>query len=482
MNTAGINLQDHDSCYRALIARDRRFDGIFFVGVSTTGIYCRPICPAKTPKQDRCTFYPSAAAAERAGFRPCLRCRPELAPGSARVDAVSRLASVVASRIEETGLADQSLAELATELGVSDRHLRRAVEMEFGASPVQLAQTQRLLLAKRLLTDTRLTATEVAFASGFASLRRFNALFKERYRMCPTDLRKRRGRDTGQGVMFFEMAYRPPLDWASLLSFLAARATCGVEIIEENRYSRTVSLGGHAGWITAEPAPSRHVLRIEVSTALAPVIRSVISRVKRLFDLSADPCRIAAALGELAETGPGLRVPGAFDGFSLAVRAILGQQVSVKAASTLAGRFASAFGAKIETPYSGLTYLEPSTHDIAQTKVQELATIGVMPPRAGAIVELARAVEEKTLRLEPGGDIPDTIARLKSLPGIGEWTAQYIAMRALGWPDAFPHSDLGILRALGETSPKRVLEIAEAWRPWRSYAAMHLWKRLEEGR
>jgi len=473
---------DAEVCYQALLTRDARFDGAFFVGVATTRIYCRPVCPAKTPRRENCTFYPSAAAAERAGYRPCLRCRPELAPGNAQIDAVSRLAAAAASRIEDGALTEGSVGELAAELGVSDRHLRRVIESEFGVSPIELAQTQRLLLAKRLLTDTSLPVTEVAFASGFSSLRRFNALFRERYRLNPTDLRRARALALPPERLLCEVAYRPPLDWAALLEFLAARSARGVEVIDGDRYLRTVAVGKHRGWIAVEPSTKKHTLRVELSASLVPALLPALARVKRLFDLAAEPRQIAAHLGPVAAARPGIRVPGAIDGFELAARAILGQQISVRAATTLAGRFAAAFGEPIETPFETLTHLAPTAERVAGANGEEIATLGIVASRASSLLALAKAVAEQRVRLEPGADVAETMARLKAVPGIGEWTAQYVAMRALTWPDAFPHTDLGIVKALGERDPKRALQIAEAWRPWRSYAAMHLWKSLERTR
>ena len=325
-----------DNCYQALLAHDARFDGLFFVGVRSTGIYCRPVCPSRAPRRAVCRFFPSAAAAERAGFRPCLRCRPELAPGLARVDAVSRLALDAASRIEDGALSERSVTDLAAELGISARHLRRVIESVYGVSPIELAQTQRLLLAKRLLTDTNLPVTEVAFASGFSSLRRFNALFKSRYRLNPTDLRRTRLTSVPQ-TLWCELPYRQPLDWQSLRDFLVGRASGGVECLAEGRYVRTVQLGGHRGWIAAAPAEHKPVMRVEVSASLAPVLLPVLSRVKRLFDLAADPQQIADRLGPLAVAYPGLRVPCAFDGFEMAVRAILGQQISVESGNDPGG-------------------------------------------------------------------------------------------------------------------------------------------------
>jgi AraC family transcriptional regulator of adaptative response / DNA-3-methyladenine glycosylase II len=470
---------DAEICYQALLSHDARFDGAFFVGVATTGIYCRTVCPARTPRRESCTFHPSAAAAERAGYRPCLRCRPELAPGNARIDAISRLAAAAASRIEDGALTERSVAELAAEMGVSDRHLRRVIESEFGVSPIELAQTQRLLLAKRLLTDTDLPITEVAFASGFSSLRRFNALFKERYRLNPTDLRRTRVSAIPRETLLCEVAYRPPLDWEALLAFLAARAVRGVEAIDGDRYLRTVAFGKCRGWIGVEPSPKKHALRVELSASLVPALLPVLARVKRLFDLAAEPGQIAAHLGTLASARPGLRVPGAFDGFELALRAILGQQISVPAATTLAARFAAAFGEPIQTPFEALTLLCPTAEWVARARPEEIVSLGIVARRANSIQALAEASASGKIVFEPEAAPRATMARLTTLPGIGEWTAQYVAMRALSWPDAFPHTDLGIRKALGESDPKRVLQIAEAWRPWRAYAAMHLWKSLE---
>jgi AraC family transcriptional regulator of adaptative response / DNA-3-methyladenine glycosylase II len=469
-----------DICYHAMLAHDARFDGLFFVGVRTTGIYCRPICTARTPHLDNCRFYRSAAAAERAGHRPCLRCRPELAPGNARVDALDRLAADIAGRIEDGALTDRTVTELAAEVGISARHLRRVVETGFGVSPIELAQTQRLLLAKRLLTDTHLPITEIAFASGFASVRRFNALFKARYRLNPTDLRRLNSATLPAETLICELAYRPPLDWVSIRNFLVSRASGGVECLDGERYVRTARVGKHQGWLAVESCPDKPMLRVEVSVSLAPVLLPTLARVKRLFDLNADPHQIADRLGSLAAANPGLRMPCAFDGFEMAVRAILGQQISVKAATTLAGRFAAAFGEPLKTPFPLLTHLAPTPESVAGLEVEQLTALGIVTARARSILALAHAVGDGSIALQPGANVETTLARLQVLPGIGEWTAQYIAMRALAWPDAFPHTDLGVLKAMGETNPKRVLEYAEQWRPWRAYATMQLWKLLEE--
>ena len=471
-----------DHCYRALQSKDSRFDGKFFVGVSSTGIYCRPVCTAKTPMRTRCTFFPSAAAAEGAGYRPCLRCRPELAPGNACVDAPQRIAHSAASLIDDGFLEEQDLAKLAERLGVTDRHLRRVFQAEFGVAPVGYAQTQRLLLAKRLLTDTALTVTDIALASGFGSVRRFNALFQARYRMQPNRLRHDpvAGADQpGNAGMRFELAYRPPLAWDTLLAFLAHRAVLGVESVDGDEYRRTVAIthGGvlHRGWVAVRPARRRATLRVSVSPELAKVVPPVLARIKRLFDLACDPHVVAAQLGPLADAHPGLRVPGAFDGFEMAVRAILGQQVTVKAATTLSGRIARNFGTELVTPWNELTHTFPSAATVAALTVDDVARHGIIASRSRSILALAAQIADGTLALAPGVDVDRTMAMLRELPGIGEWTAQYIAMRALAWPDAFPHTDLGVMKALGEKSPKRVLARAEPWQPWRAYAVMHLW-------
>ncbi|MCC7483469.1 MAG: helix-turn-helix domain-containing protein [Burkholderiales bacterium] len=472
-----------DHCYQALTARDPRFDGRFFVGVSSTGIYCRPVCTVRVPKRQNCTFYPSAAAAELAGYRPCLRCRPELAPGNAAIDASARLAQQAASLIEDGLLAEVSVEALAARLGVTGRHVRRVFAAEFGVSPVQFAQTQRLLLAKRLLHDSALPATEVALASGFGSVRRFNALFKQRYRLTPGALRRAPVTPSRGDALGFELAYRPPLDWDGVCGFLGARAIEGVEAIERGAYVRSIAVGSGAtscrGWLAVAPAAGRPALRVALSPSLARGVSVLLARVKKVFDLALDPQAIAVALGPLARGRPGLRLPGAFDGFEVAVRAVLGQQITVEAARTLAGRFVAAFGEPVDTPFAGIRYLFPGAQRIAGLTPPEIARHGVIAARARSIIALARSVAAGELTLSPGAPVNDTLARLRAVPGVGDWTAQYIAMRALSWPDAFPASDHGVLKALKEKNPRRALARAEGWRPWRAYAVIHLWKSLE---
>ena len=474
---------DPDVCYQALRSRDARFDGCFFVGVATTGIYCRPVCPVQTPRRQSCTFYPSAAAAESAGFRPCLRCRPELAPGSSSIEANARLARRAASLIEDAIPDGLHVSGLASRLGVTDRHLRRVFRAELGASPIRFAQTHRLLIAKRLLTDTGLPIIDVAFSSGFSSVRRFNAAMKEHYRMAPSFLRRKTIDGHGPTVVTLELGYRPPYAWEELIGFLRTRAIEGVDSVSDGRYRRSVHIqaGGrsHCGWIDVSHNPQSRSLSVRLDGALTKVIPQVLARTKRLFDLSAHPAAIAGALGALAEERPGLRVPGAFDGFETLVRAILGQQITVKAAGTLTGRLAEAFGSPVQSPFPEIYRLFPTPERIAACDISEIGELGIVSRRAKLVVTVARALGDGSLCLDPGVDVDETLNTLMKLPGIGAWTAQYVAMRVLAWPDAFPHTDYGVMKALNETNPVRVLAAAEKWRPWRAYAAMHLWTGLK---
>jgi AraC family transcriptional regulator of adaptative response / DNA-3-methyladenine glycosylase II len=471
---------DSDACYRALAAHDTRFDGRFYVGVASTGIYCRPICNVRMPRRENCRFFPSAAAAEVAGYRPCLRCRPELAPGHASVDASARLARGAVNLIENGVMDEGGIETLAARVGVTSRHLRRIFETEYGVSPVEYAQTQRLLLAKRLLTDTALPVTEVALASGFASVRRFNDLFRTRYRMAPSRLRKERAGGTLPASLVFLLAYRAPYDWSAIHDFLARRAVAGIESVTEGGYARTVSIRhrgtAHAGRIDVRHLPRKSALEVSVAATLAPVVPALLSRVKQAFDLACDPVPVALALGPLAARHPGLRVPGTFDGFELAVRAIVGQQVSVRGARTVLGRLVSAFGTPLLPAEGALTHLFPVPAALAAAPVAELARIGLTGARARAIIALAQAMANGALVLEPEADVDATVARLLGLPGVGAWTAQYVAMRALRWPDAFPAGDLVVRRMLGAPRPAQALEKARQWQPWRAYAVMHLWR------
>lgn len=469
-------LLNPDACYRALAARDPRFDGHFFVGVRSTGVYCRPVCTVRLPRRVNCRFYPSAPAAERDGHRPCLRCRPELAPGFAAVDASGRIVQAAVTLMDDGFLEDRSLERLAGRIGVTSRHLRRVFEAELGVSPVEYAQTQRLLLAKRLLTDTTLPVTDVAFASGFSSVRRLNALFNERYRMPPSRLRSERApqRDT----LSFAVAYRPPYAWDAMLAFLGNRAMAGVERCENGRFRRVLALSHrgtrHVGWVEVASMRGRTALSVQVSRSLSHVVPQVLARVRHVFDIACDPSQITRALGPLAAASPGLRVPGAFDGLEIGVRAITGQQVSVRAMATLMGRIAARFGTPVEHAPAGLTFAFPAAEALAAAPADDVAALGMPNARARTIVALARAVADG-LDISPHADTEATLGALQRIPGIGPWTAQYIALRGLAWPDAFLPTDLGVRHALDETSEKRILAHAERWRPWRAYAVIHLW-------
>ena len=455
---------DAAACTRALRARDARFDGVFFVGVTSTGIYCRPVCPAKVSYPDRRRFYDSAAAAEVAGYRPCLRCRPELAPGKSPVEAVPRLAANAARRIEAGGLNGSSVGTLATELGVSERHLRRALERAYGVSPLELAQTHRLLLAKRLLADTTLSVTRIAFASGFQSLRRFNALFQERYRLSPRELRRPDPEKSGTSAgVRLSLAYRAPFNWERILDTLRREALPGVELIEGLRYTRTVALDGRVGVISVEDVPPKKHLAIELSPSLLPVLMPLLARLRHLFDLDAEPAAIdahltAGGLGASVRRHPGLRLLGSIDGFEVVFRALAGES---------AGRVVRELGNSMVGGGDGLTHLAPTARRIAKGGIEALERYGVGKKRGGLLVRVAEEVAAGRLVLERSGEVEMISRALRQLPGMDEELVTLIATRALGWPDAFPSSDPRATRA-------------EQWRPWRAYGSMHL--RMEEVR
>ncbi|MGK2963724.1 MAG: DNA-3-methyladenine glycosylase 2 family protein [Gemmatimonadaceae bacterium] len=477
---------DSEAFYSALVSRDPRFDGVFYVAVTSTGIYCRPVCTARTPRATNCRFFGSRELAEKSGFRPCLRCRPELAPGNAPVDDGGRIAGLIAQRIDEGMLDDGAgLERIATQFGWSSRQIRRILRRQLGVSPIELALTRRLLLAKQLLTETRLPITEVAVASGFSSLRRFNDAFSRRYSMPPTRFRKGVGDSASPsagGTFTLQLGYRAPFDWEGLLSLIGARAMAGVEAVTGSEYLRTVELGPHRGWIRVGDLAERRTLQVELTHSLTPALPVLLGRLRNLFDLSARPDVIAAhlasdpVLSRSVAASPGLRVPGAFDGFELAVRAILGQQVSVKAATTLAGRFAEAFGQPIATPYGELRRLSPLPATVAAASLSDITSLGITGPRAASIKTLAEEISSGRLRLDPGTDHQVAADQLVSLPGIGPWTASYVAMRALRSPDAFPAGDLIIRKNLGGVTAARAEEMSLAWSPWRSYATLHLWR------
>lgn len=500
-----ISPPSDDACYLALKAHDARFDGHFFTGVTSTGVYCRPVCRVRTPKRENCQFFLLAAQAESAGFRPCMRCRPELAPANAGLalapawsseDASAILARQAAQLLDSTSQWSEgpvSMAQLAGKLGVSERHVRRIFEGYFGVSPLQYLQTRRLLTAKQLLTDTRLPVTQVAFLSGFASVRRFNAAFVEHYRLQPRDLRKTEGAgktpsaQVTHGSLTLRASYRPPYDVSAMLQFFARRSIDGVETVDVDAgvYARTLDWD-HAGqtlrgWISLRFVPERLHVVFEVSESLAPVLPALMGRLRALLDLDADPQAIDAVLGTSFPGRAGLRVPGTLNGFELGVRAILGQQITVQAARTLTTRVVQTLGTSIETPWAALTHTFPSAATMASVAPEVLGALGIVRQRQAAILALARAVSQG-LALQPGAPVADTMAALQALPGIGPWTAHYIAMRALRWTDAFPSGDVALHKALGVQAHRNPALAAESasqmWRPWRSYAVIRAWSTL----
>ena len=476
-----VDAMNSQQFYNALIARDRRFDGVFFVGVTTTKVYCRPICPSRRPQIQNCEFFRLAAAAEVAGYRPCLRCRPELAPGNAPIDAEQRIVGAALRYLDRLEEANQTVPELAEAFHISDRHFRRLLTKRLGVTPIQLMQTRRLLLAKQLLTDTNLTVNNVALASGFKSLRRFNGLFKERYRLSPTKLRSGSKKlSPSDSECTFRLSYRPPFCWKTTLRYFGRRYYRGAEFVSENQYVRTVRIGALSGWLEVDNDPESDSLKINVAPELLPALLPLAARLRRLFDLDAVPDRIAATLGPLAAANPGVRVPGAFDAFEVAMRAVLGQQISVAGATTIAGRIVERFGEKFGGPFKDLSFIAPTAAQIAAVSVNDLRKVGLTEARATTLIALAKAVAQGKINFLNLISWEDAIKQLTEVPGIGSWTAGYIAMRVLGWPDAFPHQDLGLQKALSVKKATEALAISEQWRPWRAYAAMHLWNSLEE--
>jgi len=484
---------ENTAYYSAFKAKDTRFDGRFFVGISSTGIYCRPVCRAKLPKPENCTFYESAAEAEKAGYRPCLLCRPELAPGIKLPDAENSLACRAAKILEDNFSTEHSLKQVSERLGCTDRHLRRVFMAEYNVSPLQYLQTRRLLLAKNLLSDTTLSVLEIALISGFGSLRRFNETFKKQYRLTPTMLRRESLRKTksDHDTITLTLGYRPPYQWEPMLDFLALRAIPGVELIRDGAYMRVVHIMTEKhehiyGWICIRHLPQRNALSVTIKTTLLPVLSQILARIRHLFDLHCDPDAIYEILASMNSIHPGfciagLRLPGCFDTFEMMVRAVLGQQISVKAARTLAERLVVSFGKPVETGIEGLTHSFPSAADlIALDKpIRDcLGPLGVTGKRADAILELARLCIRDQSELSSYIEPEQVIQKLQNISGIGEWTARYIAMRALSAPDTFLHTDYGVKKALSPRTSQEILALAESWHPWRSYATMNLWNSL----
>jgi AraC family transcriptional regulator of adaptative response / DNA-3-methyladenine glycosylase II len=476
---------DPDVCYRALQTRDARFDGRFFTAVTSTGIYCRPICPARTPMRKHCRFFMSAAAAQQAGFRACLRCRPETAPQLPAWRGTASTVSRAMARIAEGALDGPraSVERLADSLGVGERQLRRLFDQYIGASPLAVAQTRRVLFAKQLLHETRLPMASVAMAAGFGSIRRFNDTFLALYKRPPSQLRRRSVTASSAAPLVLRLAYRPPLDWNALLAFFTPRAIPGVEEVRDGIYRRIVRVDDHVAVVAVSHMPARNALQVEIACDHVTALPIIASRLRRIFDLDADTEAIAAhlsrdrTLAPIVRRQPGLRTPGGWDAFEVAVRAILGQQISVAAARGLAAKLVALSTRPPALGDATLTHAFPTAQQLAAA---DLSTLGMPAARRAALISLARAAVAQPNLFEAANTLEESIARLRSIPGIGEWTAQYIALRGLHHPDAFPASDIGILRNARQLfgtklSPAHLLARSEQWRPWRGYAAQHLW-------
>jgi AraC family transcriptional regulator of adaptative response / DNA-3-methyladenine glycosylase II len=473
---------DADACYRALLTRDARFDGRFFVAVTTTGIYCRPVCPATTAKRNHCRFFPSAAAAALAGFRPCLRCRPETAPEHPAWHGTSSTVSRALALISAGELDGHANVErLAARLGVGERHLRRLFDKHLGASPVAVAQTRRVLFAKQLIHETSLKMGDIAFAAGFGSVRRFNETFQSLYGKPPSALRRRSATMPEAGVTV-RLRYRPPYDWHAMLAFLGARALAGVERVEDCRYLRTFREDGELGSVEVSHLPASASLAVTIRGGAVRALPRVVHRVRRVFDLGADTAAIGAHLASdpllapLVRARPGLRVAGGWDGFELGVRAVLGQQVSLAAARTLGSKLCVIAG-EAALAGSALTRLFPTAEALTRA---DLAGLGVPRARLATLKALARAALADPALFEPGASVAETVARLMEIPGVGVWTAEYVALRAAREPDAFPLGDRGLERGfslvLGRSvESSELVRRSARWRPFRAYAAEHLW-------
>lgn len=477
---------------RARLSRDARFDGQFFVGVKTTGIYCRPICPANSPKRENINFYPTAAAASEAGYRPCLRCRPECAPGTPAWHGTSTTVRRGLRLIAGGALDDGNVEKLADRLGVTSRHLRRLFNKHLGASPLAVAHTQRLHFAKRLIDQTDLPLAEIAIAAGYGSVRRFNDAFKNTYGRPPREIRRRGRQDEAiidSSSLSVNLSYRKPFDWPRMLTFMRDRAIPGVESVTDTCYRRTISVNGRTGIIEVRQDTSADNLVLNVHGVETTGLFLVVQRTRELFDLDAPIADIRRVLGHdkmlksCLKVRPGIRVPGAWSGFELTVRAILGQQVSVKAATTLSGRIVERYGHRLDADLvahkhvTGLTHLFPTPEQLMRVRFNDMGIVGA---RIETIRHVARAAVDGQLKFDAAQDPDAFYEQIRLLRGIGDWTAQYVAMRALKHPDAFPSSDLGLLRAFDVSGrdrlkPAALAAMAEEWRPWRAYAALLLW-------
>jgi AraC family transcriptional regulator, regulatory protein of adaptative response / DNA-3-methyladenine glycosylase II len=467
-------------CSQARITRDARFDGKFFIGVRTSGVYCRSICPAPPAKEKNVLYFPTAAAAAEAGFRPCLRCRPECSPGTPAWLGTPNTVSRALRLISESGLEEGGVEALAERLGVGSRHLRRLFLQHLGATPSAVAKTRQMHFAKKLIDETNLRMSDVALASGFGCVRRFNAGIRKVYHRTPSQIRRlaRQRMVQAENQYVFRLRFRPPYDWKGMLAFLAARAMPGVEAVVNGIYRRSISSNGNDGYFEVSMDEGSSVLVVRLQFGDPRSLFFITERIRTMFDLNADWAAIVQSLrtdpvlAPYVDSGPGLRVPGCWNGFELATRAILGQQITVKGATLLAGRIVSRFGGRFSSA-DGLTHLFPAPEVLADAK---LTSIGLTGARAETIRALARAVCDGQINFESVLDSEALLNRLCEIPGIGKWTAQYVAMRALGEPDAFPSGDLGLLRAMALGTSRELEHRAEAWRPWRAYAAMYLWK------
>ncbi len=481
---------ERERAYRAIVARDARFDGRLFVGVRTTGVFCRPICRARTPRLENVDFYASAAAAQTAGFRPCLLCRPESSPDVAAWRGSSATVSRALVLISEGALDETGVEALASRLGMGERQLRRLFDKHLGTSPVAVAQSRRVLFAKKLVHETALSMTEIAHASGFGSVRRFNEAFALAMGRAPTSLRRAASGKAGKGAKgtTLTLGYVPPFEWSQFVSFFEARALPGVEHVDAHGYTRTIAFadpkgGDQTGTIHVAPAPKKDALSLTVVFPDVTRLPTIVARVRRMFDLDADVRAIGRvlkrdpSLRSRLRARPGLRVPGAWDPFESAIRAILGQQVSVARAGQLAGVIIERWGAPFASDHASLTRTFPSAAVLAEALPE--ARLGMPGARTRALATLAKEAAENPALFSPSTSIEDARAILRGLTGIGSWTEEYVALRALRDPDGFPASDVGLLRALevnGERpSPDELAERAEAWRPFRAYAAQHLW-------
>jgi len=474
---------DRRTCSQARLTRDARFDGRFFIGVRSTHIYCRPICPVRAAKEENVTYFPTAAAAAEAGYRPCMRCRPESSPGTPAWLGTSATVGRALRLISEGGLEEEGVERLAARLGIGSRQLRRLFLQHLGATPSAVIKTRRLHFAKKLIDETCLPFSQIAHASGFGTVRRFNSAFQKTYRRTPSEIRKFARSSSNQWLNStneydFRLSFRPPFQWRAFLEFLGKRAIPGVELVDSNSYRRTIAFNGCSGILRVELDEDNSVLKVRISFPDPRWLFQIIERVRRLFDLTADPREISAhlkrdcLLARPVTAMHGLRIPGCWDGFELSVRAILGQQISIAGACTLAGRLVEKFGVKFSDT-EPLTHLFPKAERLSEA---DIAQIGLPRARAETIRNLARSVAAGRISFDSVQDTEEFRARLLEIPGLGEWTVQYIAMRALGDTDAFPAGDLGLLRATSMKTAREIKRRAEAWRPWRAYAAMYLWQ------